>query len=458
MDSLPRMITFVPACTLGDVIVIELINKFATRVERELAGDLPMAVIRGLREIDNVRPLLMIPVWVDGLLVRACPSMATRVRVKEVWDQMADDFLHLDFVRDRDTWSPFDLVDGMDSGLIVVDQKGRIVYANRAYADLMGADNESEVRSVESVFSRRAEAADIVYKMSNRAREGQVCVEEFRLSDGLHNQNEGAKWFRMRARSLEASGFSKPLLVWQVSDVTDDRIRQETAFQELQNAIHYLDHAPAGFLSSETNGAIVYINATLADWLGIDLTRFTPGKMNLSDLIVGDGVALLETVKADEDGVNTAIIDLDMTKSDGTRLPVRLYHRVPGASDGAPGATRTLVLNRVSTEGGDGNALRDAEIRFTRFFDNTPIAIAALNAAGSIVRTNAPFLRMFGQAVEEYGSVSGMKYKKIADKEDRAKLKSVFKAALSGQSEIDPIDFSINGSKDRFVQIGRAHV
>ncbi|MFK5979252.1 MAG: response regulator [Rhizobiaceae bacterium] len=345
------------------------------------------------------------------------------------------------------------LVDGMDSGLIVVDQQGRIVYANRAYADLIGAEDESEVGSIETVFSRRAEAADIVYKMSNRAKEGDVCVEEFRLADGLHNQSEGAKWFRMRARNLSVSSYSKPLLVWQVSDVTHDRARQETAFLELQNAIHYLDHAPAGFFSSEANGSIVYLNATLADWLGIDLTRFSPGTMNLSELIVGDGMALLDSVKADEENVNTTIIDLDMTKSDGTRLPVRLYHRVPSASDGAPGATRTLVLNRIGTEGGDDIALRDAEIRFTRFFDNTPIAIAALNAAGKIVRTNAPFLRMFGPAVEHYGPISELKYKKIANKEDRDRLKTLFKAALSGKSEIDPIDLQINGSKDRSVRV-----
>ena len=358
--------------------------------------------------------------------------------------------LVLDFVSLTSTGRADDfsksLVDGMDSGLLVVDQQGRIVYANRAYADLIGASDESEVGSVETVFSRRPEAADVIYKLSNRAKQGDVSVEEFRLADGLHNQSEGAKWFRMRARSLEASGYSKPLIVWQVSDVTHDRVRQETAFLELQNAIHYLDHAPAGFLSSEANGSIVYINATLADWLGIDLTRFVSGGINMSDLIVGDGVALLETVQAKDDEASTAVIDLDMSKSDGTRLPVRLYHRVSSASDGAPGTTRTLVLNRITGEGGDGDALRDAEIRFARFFDNTPIAIAALNQDGDIVRTNALFLRMFG-------SISGMKYKKMANKEDRARLKTIFKAALSGQSEINPIDLAIVGTKDRFVRL-----
>ena len=43
-------------------------------------------------------------------------------------------------------------------------------------------------------------------------------------------------------------------------------------------------------------------------------------------------------------------------------------------------------------------ALRAAEVRFTRFFNNTPIAIAAVDRSGRIGRTNAPFLRLFGTA------------------------------------------------------------
>ena len=59
--------------------------------------------------------------------------------------------------------------------------------------------------------------------------------------------------------------------MWSIADVTRDRERQENVFQELQHAIDYLDHAPAGFFSVDANGNIVYLNATLADWLDQDL-------------------------------------------------------------------------------------------------------------------------------------------------------------------------------------------
>ena len=59
-----------------------------------------------LREIENVRPLVLVPVWIDGILDRSCPSPALRKRVKLLWDRLADEFLALDFVRRHDTWNP----------------------------------------------------------------------------------------------------------------------------------------------------------------------------------------------------------------------------------------------------------------------------------------------------------------------------------------------------------------
>ncbi|MBN2472980.1 MAG: hypothetical protein JXB62_00130 [Pirellulales bacterium] len=105
------------ASSLGDAIVIELVNRFAAEVEASLGSELPAATVFGLREIDNIRPLMLIPVWIDGLLERTCAFPALRKRVKTVWDRLADEFLAIDFVRQRDTWSPFDLVDGLQRAL-----------------------------------------------------------------------------------------------------------------------------------------------------------------------------------------------------------------------------------------------------------------------------------------------------------------------------------------------------
>ncbi len=88
------------ASSLGDAIVIELLDKFGVVVRQRLGPRLPDACDAGLKEIDNVRPLSIIPIWVDGLLDNTC-TLALAEEVKEIWNELVHEFLALDFVRAR---------------------------------------------------------------------------------------------------------------------------------------------------------------------------------------------------------------------------------------------------------------------------------------------------------------------------------------------------------------------
>ena len=162
-------------------------------------------------------------------------------------------------------------------------------------------------------------------------------------------------------------------------------------FQELQQAIDYLDHAPVGFFSAETLGDISYLNATLATWLGYDLADVGIGGLNITDIVAGDGASLLTGIAGAPGEVKTETYDLDLKTRGGRTLPARLYHKVAFAADGAHGASRTIVLNRA--EGGDAG--RAAEVRFVRFFQNTPLAISTVDRFGQVVATNGLFERTF---------------------------------------------------------------
>ena len=129
------------------------------------------------------------------------------------------------------------------------------------------------------------------------------------------------------------------------------------------------------------NGDIVYLNATLATWLDHDLAQVGSGGLKLADIVSGDGAALLTTLAAAPGEVKTEVLDLDFKTRGGRTVPVRLFHKVAFGADGAPGASRTLVLNRARGDGAD--AQRAAEVRFMRFFNNTPMAIATVDKAGT---------------------------------------------------------------------------
>jgi UDP-2,3-diacylglucosamine pyrophosphatase LpxH len=133
------------ASSLGDVIVLELLNRFGVKVTQELGDDLSASALAGLREIDNIRPLLMIPVWIDGLLERSCPQPSVRKEVKRIWDELADDFLELPFVRQRDTWCPVDIVDGLQKALKFSRRLsvGWASWIAQWMASLRGADTSS---------------------------------------------------------------------------------------------------------------------------------------------------------------------------------------------------------------------------------------------------------------------------------------------------------------------------
>jgi len=105
------------ASSLGDVIVIELLTRFVSSVQQQLGDDLPTAVLEGLAELDHVRPLVLAPVWLEGMLARSGVRPEVRKEIKRVWDALADAFLELSIVREQDSWSPFELVDGLERAL-----------------------------------------------------------------------------------------------------------------------------------------------------------------------------------------------------------------------------------------------------------------------------------------------------------------------------------------------------
>ncbi|MGN6549631.1 MAG: cell cycle histidine kinase CckA [Pararhizobium sp.] len=344
-------------------------------------------------------------------------------------------------------------LDGHPEGTLITDRKERVIYANHAYGVLTGASSAKDVQPIEAILSRFKESTEAVYRLSNALRDGREGQEEFRLLRPLNpglGGGAGPRWYRLRARLLSAEGMAEGALhAWQLSDITTEREDQERFFKELQHAIDYLDHAPAGFFSAGRRGEIFYLNATLADWLGIDLTQFRPGSIAIADLVAGEGIALIDSVHAEPGLRRTASIDLDMLKTNGQSLPVTLLHSVSAARDGAPGESRTIVLARGDGEGAAPSAAA-AERRFTRFFNNTPMAIASVDASGHVLRTNAPFLKMFAGVVSRDDMERGVLFETVISEANVPAFREALAQAADGQGAIAPVDARHPGGEERY--------
>src|SRR5215470_4371925 len=199
------------------------------------------------------------------------------------------------------------VTDTANDGLVVTDPAGRVVYANATYLNLVNAVDANDVRPVERVFVGDPDVSEAVYRLAKAARESRRLQEEVRVP-GL--RGAPARWLRLRVRPLGTSGRPARSTVWTVADVTRDRERQENVFQELQHAIDYLDHAPAGFFSVDAAGNIVYLNATLANWLDQDLAEVGSGGLKLADVVTGESASLL-TLHPSPGEVTTEVLDLD---------------------------------------------------------------------------------------------------------------------------------------------------
>ncbi|MGZ9234059.1 MAG: hypothetical protein ACXW4E_00915 [Anaerolineales bacterium] len=100
--------------TLGDVFTMDVCNRYPVEVQRRYGDKLPSGVIDSLRRITNVRPALATPLWISGQIRRHAESAALETELKKVWDDLCDQFLQLDVVREQDRAFKFDMVDALE--------------------------------------------------------------------------------------------------------------------------------------------------------------------------------------------------------------------------------------------------------------------------------------------------------------------------------------------------------
>lgn len=99
--------------TLGDVFTMDVCNRFPVEVQKRYGDELPIGIVDSLRRITNVRPALATPLWISGQIKRHAQSAALEIELKKVWDDLCDEFLQLDVVREQDKAFKFDIVDAL---------------------------------------------------------------------------------------------------------------------------------------------------------------------------------------------------------------------------------------------------------------------------------------------------------------------------------------------------------
>jgi hypothetical protein len=101
--------------TLGDAFTMEVCNRYPEELKRR--SELNQEVVNNMRHITNIRPALATPLWVTGQLRKLTMENkikeAREAELKSIWDELADNFLHLPVVREADKAFEFDIVNKM---------------------------------------------------------------------------------------------------------------------------------------------------------------------------------------------------------------------------------------------------------------------------------------------------------------------------------------------------------
>jgi UDP-2,3-diacylglucosamine pyrophosphatase LpxH len=151
--------------SLGDVIAIELIARFLQHVESELADQMAETTWAALCEIDQIRPILLVPAYMESILERTA-TPAIRNRIKRMWDYMVEQMLHLEIVRRLTSTSSLDMIDGLAAALKFTrrDSNNWIGRTTKFMAQLRGATNCSyAAHAMAEADFRNRRARHIVY-------------------------------------------------------------------------------------------------------------------------------------------------------------------------------------------------------------------------------------------------------------------------------------------------------
>jgi len=113
------------ASSIGDAIVIELLNKYPELVKKNLAGLVAKGsftqkeadlITHQLKEIDNIRPILDVPSWVLMVANKTQNDAARRV-IEQAWTACVDAFFKVPFIKKQDKFLQPDIIDFLQIAL-----------------------------------------------------------------------------------------------------------------------------------------------------------------------------------------------------------------------------------------------------------------------------------------------------------------------------------------------------
>ena len=282
-------------------------------------------------------------------------------------------------------------------------------------------------------FGGNPHLAEAIFRLARAAQQGRSLKEEFRLPPPGEGEDERPasrpRWFRISVQPMPPdprSGRKGALDVWQVDEITRTaRARRRASPRCRRPSPISTTRRPASSPPTPT-ARIEYLNATLAQWLGLDLSEVAGRPLKLGQIMSEDNAALIASDRPRRgSGRRPAISTSTFSRPTAPRCRCASCIACRAAIELA----HALVLNRGPGEARGGRRRR-APLRAA-----VPLRAHChrhgRRAMGWSAPPMPPSSRMFGADADAGGGKA--KLESFVDEADHQALRQALDAAIAGQ-------------------------
>ena len=321
---------------------------------------------------------------------------------------------------------------------LIVGPRESVAYSNAAFRALFPDGETAPLPAIESRIAGEGRSAEEFSRLrdeaSGRGRaHGRVA---------LRGPADGTAWFNLAIHSLPGRpGYS----LWSFEDVTARHEMERVIRDEQMKLADFLDNAPVGFYSVDSEGRFLFVNQALADWLGRAPGALVEAGARLTDFIAGElpaGSPPHTPFAAAEPGpLQRGVLAL---RGRDRIVHVSVTQTVVQTGEGL--RTRSVVRD-LTPEREWEEALRQSRQRFQRFFADAPVGVALLDREGRFDEANRALGRLFGLPPAELIGRPLVDF--LPESEARPVARRLAEAAANPQSMAAPIEVRLKGPRER---------
>ncbi len=317
--------------------------------------------------------------------------------------------LHIRSAHEKERELLREVLEGSRGARLITDGADNLIYANRKFFQLCDGLGQPSLKTISCLFEEDAETVAHFRLLADQAHRG--------LTDSIElcsTRDSRDRWFQVTAQPIAGwAGY----IHWRIDDITLQRETDRGIREEREKLIDFTDNAPVGFFSVDEEGRFVFVNATLARWLGEDIeTLLNGGRLHT---YFQEMPANARPFDIAPNGGAKQMAEVVMKGPAGGTFMASINQAVVNE---AGGLVRTRgVVHDLTAERAMRQALKASEDRFQRFFEEAPLGIALLNSEGALDDTNAALAQILGYSLSD---LDGKFFEALIAEDDRVPVLS----------------------------------